>query len=172
MNNLFRPRRIGWFSKETLCELFDCNPTYFETTLRRKIPEEAIDKGDRAFTYNGRTVIEVWAESRLRVSRKVKGDVVEPALGDLDTVAVSPALEKFRTERYKLARMERLQKQNLLIPRDKVRSSLLFLASILRDATDRLQKLYGSRVVELMDEALQVFEAQIEDLCSKTPKRK
>jgi hypothetical protein len=157
-------RKPGWFRVEAICEFFDCTPAWFEATLRKKVPEEAIDRTGRAFLYHGRTIVELWADTRTKIFKsKVKGNL---ELGDLDSNIVSPALEKFRNERYKLARMERLEKQNKLIPRVKVRHVLAHLASVLRDTTDRLQKLFGPRVVETMDETLLCFEAEIEDLCA------
>lgn len=52
----------------------------------------------------------------------------------------SPALERWREEKYLLAQLERLEKQKQLFPRHVVHEALVRLATILRSAGEQLQK--------------------------------
>ena len=46
--------------------------------------------------------------------------------------SLSPALEEYRGERVKLVRLERLEREEQLVPRDKVRAALGRVATVLR----------------------------------------
>jgi hypothetical protein len=66
----------------------------------------------------------------------------------------SPALERYREERAAIARLDRLEREGKLIPRDAARESLGRIASILRGAGDALQRQFGPSAVEVLYEAL------------------
>lgn len=66
----------------------------------------------------------------------------------------SPALERFREERAALARMDRLEREGDLIPRDVARDVLARVASVLRNAGDALQRQFGVAAVEILFDAL------------------
>lgn len=69
-------------------------------------------------------------------------------------VVGSPALERYREERAALARLDRLEREKLLLPRDQVREALGRIAFIVRGAGDALQRQFGLPAVELLYEAL------------------
>ena len=73
----------------------------------------------------------------------------------------SPALERYREERAQLARLDRLEREGKLLPRDEVREVLARIASILRDAGDALQRQFGSAAVEILHEALDDSQREI-----------
>jgi hypothetical protein len=66
----------------------------------------------------------------------------------------SPALERYREERAALARLDRLEREGTLIPRDVARESLGRIAAILRSAGDTLQQQFGGEAVSILYEAL------------------
>ena len=66
----------------------------------------------------------------------------------------SPALERYREERAALARLDRLERQMQLLPRDQVRQALGRIAAILRSAGDALQQQFGPAAMEILHEAL------------------
>jgi hypothetical protein len=76
--------------------------------------------------------------------------------------ASSPALEEYREERTKLARLERRQREGSLIPRDEAREALGRIAAVLRGAGDELQRQFGAEALAILDEALQDAEREIE----------
>ena len=73
----------------------------------------------------------------------------------------SPALERYREERAELARLDRLERQGRLLPRDEVRKALGRIAAILRDAGDTLLRQFGSSAVEILHEALDDAQREI-----------
>jgi hypothetical protein len=66
----------------------------------------------------------------------------------------SPALERYREECAALARLDRLEREGQLLPRDSVRDALGRVAGILRGAGDSLQRQFGPAAVEVLYEAL------------------
>jgi hypothetical protein len=74
----------------------------------------------------------------------------------------SPALERYREERALIARLDRLERESRLIPRDQVRESLGRIAAILRGAGDGLQRRFGNEAVDMLHEALADAQREID----------
>lgn len=74
----------------------------------------------------------------------------------------SPALERYREERAELAKLDRLERQKQLLPRDQVRQSLARTAAILRDAGDALQRTFGASAAEILYDALGDAQREID----------
>ncbi len=77
----------------------------------------------------------------------------------------SPALERYREERAKLARLDRLEREQTLVSRDEIRQGLGQIAGILRTAGEVLQRQYGNGAVEILNEALDDAADAISQLC-------
>ena len=77
----------------------------------------------------------------------------------------SPALERYREERAKLARLDRLEREGTLVSRDEIREGLGRIAAILRTAGETLQRQYGNGAVEILDDALDDALSAIAQLC-------
>ncbi len=73
----------------------------------------------------------------------------------------SPALERYREERALIAKLDRLEREGNLIPRDQVRQTLGRIASILRAAGDTLQRQFGEPAIEILYEALDDADREI-----------
>ncbi len=76
----------------------------------------------------------------------------------------SPALERYREERAQLARLDRMEREKSLVPREEIRSALAEIAGILRTAGEVLQQSYGNAASEILNDALDDAEAAIEGL--------
>lgn len=74
----------------------------------------------------------------------------------------SPALERYREERAALARLDRLQREGDLLPRDQVRAALGQIASLIRGAGDALARQFGAAAVEILEEALDDAAREVE----------
>lgn len=74
----------------------------------------------------------------------------------------SPALERYREERAALARLDRLERERVLVNRQEVREGFSRIASILRTAGDTLQRQYGPGALEILNEALAEAEREME----------
>ena len=75
--------------------------------------------------------------------------------------ASSPALERYREERAALARLDRLEREDHLVPRDQVREALGRIAAIVRSAGDTLQRQFGLPALEILLEALDDAEREL-----------
>ena len=73
----------------------------------------------------------------------------------------SAALEDYRRERAKLARLERQEREGTLVQRDQVREGLGRIAAVLRVAGESLQRQYGAAAGQLLYEALDDAEREI-----------
>jgi hypothetical protein len=76
----------------------------------------------------------------------------------------SPALERYREERAKLARIERLEREGSVIPRGMVHEVNARLASILRRAGEALQRQFGPDAAMILNDALEDFARVVETL--------
>jgi hypothetical protein len=74
----------------------------------------------------------------------------------------SPALEAYRQERAAMARMDRLEREGQLVPRDLAREALGRVAATLRAAGDGLQREYGPAAVDILNEALDDAQRELE----------
>jgi len=78
----------------------------------------------------------------------------------------SPALEKWREEKWKLARLERLERERTLVPREWMHKHLSILASYFRQSADTLQKHRGpiepAEAFTIVMEAVDDFESVLE----------
>jgi len=76
--------------------------------------------------------------------------------------AGSPALERYREERALIARLDRLEREGQLLPRDEVRVALGRIAAILRGAGDTLHRQFGQAAADILLEALEDAGREIE----------
>jgi hypothetical protein len=74
----------------------------------------------------------------------------------------SPALERYREERALLARLDRLEREGALLPRDEARRALGRVAAIIRQAGESLARDYGNGAVDVLHEALADADAEVE----------
>ena len=81
----------------------------------------------------------------------------------------SPALERYREERAAIARLDRLEREEQLLPREVVRSALGRIATILREAGDALSRQFGPAAFEIMNDAMADAEREIVSTFGKTP---
>ncbi len=66
----------------------------------------------------------------------------------------SPALERYREDRALLARLDRKEREQSLIPRDQARIALGRIASIIRNCGETLQRQFGPAALEILNEAI------------------
>ena len=78
----------------------------------------------------------------------------------------SPALERYRDEKAKLAKLDRLEREGDLVSREGLELGLSKMASIIRGAGEQLQRMYGDDAAASLAEAVTDFEGSIGDLCS------
>ena len=76
----------------------------------------------------------------------------------------SPALERYRDEQWRIAKIKRHEMEGDFIARDTVHESLARLAALLRQAGELLQKQYGTDAQAILDETLDEWARLIPEL--------
>ena len=74
----------------------------------------------------------------------------------------SAALEQYRRERAKLARLDRLERERTLVQRDQVREGLGRIAAILRTAGQAIERQHGTEAGALLAEAIGEAKQEID----------
>jgi len=92
-------------------------------------------------------------------------DSDDPMMGGV----ASPALERYREERAKLARLERLQKEGSLLPRDELHQAHGKMAAVIRSAGEILRRQFGPEAGDVMTEALDDVQREIDRAFGETP---
>ena len=151
----------SWIRKQVLLSVFGVSQQVFDRDIRPLV--------DAAYvrTNNRTRAIEIYAPELLWAWRQ-RG--VELAYPDEETVTASdtPEMERLKIEhlreRVHLARLERAERDGSMVRRDAMRHGLGRMAEILRGAGERLQREFGREAHELLEEALDDFESQTEDV--------
>ena len=76
--------------------------------------------------------------------------------------APSPALERYREERAKIAKLERLEREGKLLPRHQIREFLARVATLIREAGERLDRQFGESSAAILYEALDEAQREID----------
>jgi hypothetical protein len=92
-------------------------------------------------------------------SRRLSGADDDEA--DMYSGADSPALERYRDERAKLARLERLEREGVLVRIDWVSQYTHKLAAVVRSAGDLLQRQFGAEAFAVLDDALAELKREV-----------
>jgi hypothetical protein len=80
----------------------------------------------------------------------------DPMSGEL-----SPALERWREEKWRLARLERQEREETLVVCDVVHDGLAAMAGILRGLAETMQRHFGPEAHQLVDEAIDDWEREL-----------
>jgi len=91
------------------------------------------------------------------------GEKFLPADETLDA-GDSPALEKWRHEKWLLARIERRQKEKDLVPRDVLHNYLQNIGNQLREVGEFLQRNYGPDALDHWNDKLDTIEKNVTEL--------
>jgi phage terminase Nu1 subunit (DNA packaging protein) len=151
----------AWVTRADLARVFDCSVTAFDKYIRPHAAPEHQRKQGKALYFYARGVIESWA---LRHRAEI-----DDAL--LTSTADSPALERYREERAKLAKLDRLEREDSLGERSRLVFSLTLMGTILRNAGETIRREFGPGAGEILDAALDDFDRQIESLAQQSKAR-
>lgn len=81
---------------------------------------------------------------------------------DSDMIGNSEHVEKFRKYKARMMELQVKEKEGELVPRAEIREGLSRMAGLLRALGARLQRSYGARAQEMINETLDEFEKVIE----------
>jgi hypothetical protein len=161
-------RPDAWLLREDMLRVFDIKAgQVFDRNIRPFFPEECIRRepdGRRRLHFYARGCIEAWA-----AAKSIRADSAsDPLLAGAD----SPALERYREERAKIARLDRLEREGSLVNREYVLRGLQRCASHIRGAGERLQAAFGPEALEILEEALEEFHREITASLEKSPEER
>lgn len=158
-------------------EFFGIGPEYFSKSIRplAKTPKEVQTINTQNW-YHAPTILRTWKDRRVLPNNhnapKYKRDGHEDAAAEdeddpMMSAPASPtavaALEKYRREKWLLARLDRRQKEGLLMSREAVHFILSAMAGVWRNACDAIQRRFGSDAHEILDDARVQMERTMED---------
>ena len=137
--------------------------TLIDQARRYGLPYPLPDQGSDA-RVNLFEVLRWWHDFLAENGHRLAGPKPDdPMLAGVD----SPALERYREERAKLARLDRLAREQSLLPRDSMREVLGRIARILRSAGESLGRQYGPDAQDLLNEALDDYSGEVETFFGK-----
>lgn len=161
-----KARETGWLPRSAMAAVFDVSGAGFDKSVRLLIPSCAIRGKGRTLRFHSRTVIEAWARHHYQVVPDGGKDDLEP-----NTTPTSPYLELYREEKWRMAVLERQEREGAVVSVRFMRGALFLLVSQLRAACERLQQRFGDEAVRIIEEALVVVEEKTLDLFTDVRKR-
>ena len=102
--------------------------------------------------------------------RKIVVDAADGEPTNDDTLmsgSASPALERYRDERAKMAMLQRLQFEGRLVDVDQVSRCLMASAKMIRAAGDQLQRMFGVEAQRVLSEHLDEAERAVAEILSE-----
>ena len=102
-----------------------------------------------------------------RNAGKLAAETADPLLNAKDTT--SPALERYRDEKAKLARLDRLDREKVLVDRQRSHECWNLVAELIRRAGQVLQRDYGPAAQRILNNAIDNADLAVERFFAKDP---
>lgn len=147
----------GWFSRGDMQRVFGLSPSGFDKSIRPFARDDAIRREGRNVFFHAPTLLARWGEWKYGQD-----------IGDEDAALLaaagsdSPALERLREAKAKLAELDYLERTQQLVHIEHIRAGLGAIASRLRDMAEQAQRIIGPVAFDLIDEALTDCEKAID----------
>lgn len=153
-----------WVTRVQAGTLCGCGPQNFDDIVRRRLPEDASRGSNRTLRFYAPSVVSAFVRYKLESARPVPAG--EDAM--LADGSDSPNLERYRLAKAIEVERKNDKEEGLLIPRPVIREALLPAAAAMRQAGERLAKLFGNDAHAIYAEAVQEYEAAISRLAGAT----
>ena len=141
----------GWFNRQTVAAMFGVTVVHFDQTIRPLIPKDAIRKEKQSRMFYARAVIDAWAARRGPGPAVPRDEDEALVFGGSD----SPALERLRDEKAKIAKLDREEREGQLMPLDAVQQVLTAVAARLQNLGETLQRDFGPEASRVLNEAIE-----------------
>lgn len=89
----------------------------------------------------------------------------DPTGDPLLTGGTSPALERYREQRARLAEMDVEAREKSLLPREKIREVFIRMSVLMRQAGEQLLRQYGEGAYRILEDAITNGERELDALC-------
>ena len=147
----------AWVTRQTLADVFGVTAGGLDKLVKvLDLSSDAVaGQGTKDLRYHGRAVLDAWRAAAVEAAvAKTDGD---PMLSG----SASPALERYRDEKAKLAKLDRLEREGTLVEIGIVHRMVDDFIVHLRRASERLQTECGDRAYEIYVAALAEAEAAV-----------
>lgn len=146
-----------------MVEIFDVSEVQFDRRFAKLAPKNGVRRDGRKVSFHARKLIDAVVADEVE-RETVKRPAPLPVSDETDPLLVSGDSQNL--ERYRLAKAIEVERKNdkeegLLIPRPVIREALLPAAAAMRQAGERLAKLFGNDAHAIYAEAVQEYEAAI-----------
>lgn len=151
----------GFYTAAELAEILGISKAYFDAQIRKKIKLSDERQEGRTIYLRASAAVAIWV--KMKVAKEVAA--VAPAIpfesDEGFSLGTSPALEKYREERAKLARLDRLEREKKLVRRDLMKIMLSQIARMLRQTMELLERDFGNEPAELLRDAIKAMEVTV-----------
>ena len=152
-----KKRPAGWLTRVTAANAFGVSERGFDSCIRPLAPTDCVKGTGKGLRFYVRGIIEAWSDRRVdAVSAKAPNG--DPMLSG----SASPALERYRDERAKLAKLDRLEREKTLVELAMVYEYMDSITIHLRRVCERLETECGARAREIYEAGLQEAVAAAE----------
>lgn len=111
--------------------------------------------------YRARGIIDQMVGKEIESVRRSMGE--DPLLNETGA-ADSPGLERYRMAKADLAEMERDRQRRRIVRIDQIELTLMQLATVLRDAGERIARQYGNDAADILNEAVDDWRVGVRKL--------
>ena len=148
--------RPGWASARQLSDILGITIQGISQSYQPVLVETDIDKSGRPTLLRCAAVLDIY------VSRRAD-QFLEPLQDGGD----SPALERYRLAKAKLAELDLHLRKNDLIERDKAKEIFLRWAVLVRRMGERLSKRFGPDAAATVNETLDACRIAVSEICAE-----
>ncbi|MEM8493822.1 MAG: hypothetical protein AAF663_00365 [Planctomycetota bacterium] len=156
-----------WITRQQAAELCGIGTRHFNDVIRPDLPKSATKGKAAALRFAAADVVAAHVAREVERATTPTGDE-----DDAMTGPPSDMLERWREERWRISRIQRLELERTLMPIGIVREVLDAFAVPIRGAGDQLQKHHGNSARQVLDEAIdeavERAHRRIGQLCGKS----
>lgn len=130
--------------------LCGCSGTHFDRAIRPYVEKAKITGEGASLRFDGPAVVHAYSDYKLAGVQKRLGDDAAMAAG-----GESPALERFRLARAKIAEMEAEEREKTHVCLAEMIPLIQRMAGAVRGASENLQRKFGPEIADVYNEAIQ-----------------
>ena len=146
----------AWFTRTESADLCGLSARQFDDVIRSRLKAASVTGAGRTLRFHGQAVVAALVSYRL----EQRADPVSPAEGDpMLAGPESPALERYREVRTKLAERDLAERDRELVKGRLIRDALRPAVAALRGTGDRLSRQFGNEAGDVFNEGVADFEA-------------
>lgn len=154
-----------WFTRGQSAALVGMGERNFDLGVRPLLPASSIRGAGKSLRFNGPELVAAWYQNKVdKLKQVAMATDADPLLAAGD----SPALERYRDEKAKLAKMDREEREKSHVKLADVEPLTIKLFGLLRAAVEDVQRQWGNDPAQRINEALDEMESGLLKLSDAT----